>query len=369
MSDEDKALYRQVLVDVLRTYPGGAYRLFDHGPTREVLNHVLFVWAREHRGTGYFQGLNEIATPLLAALVCGAARVRALSRGAVDALAPAARAALEARLYGAVDAVMARLEPLVAAAAVSHLHSEHMLVLFDAVVRWACPALAAGLAARGICTIQYAFRWCLCLLLREFALPDALLVWDALLSDPRGHGLPVLTVYIAAAHLLQLAPILLTLGPESCVVFLNSPPLAGGRRSTLRLLDAAVRLRERHLAAQLAPAAALPPIPVVPLPDSDDPPRPTSRPGAPRPPSAHRTAAAGSSSGNGNGEENDSGVPVYPLIDLPPSVESQRPLLDTVIAWLLGWTGPGTGPRDDDDDDDDEDNEGDPASAPPGKPH
>lgn len=304
-------LYRQVLVDVLRTHPGGAYRLFDDAATRGVLTRVLFVWAHEHRGTGYFQGLNEIATPLLAALVCGAARTRALSHGAVAALAPAQLARVEARLHGALAAVMARLEPLVGAAA-SHLHSEHMLVLFDAVVRWACPALAARLAARGICTLQYAFRWCLCLLLREFALPDALLLWDALLSDPRGHGLPALTVYVAAAHVLRLAPVLLTLDTDSTVVLLSSPPLAPGARATLRLLDAAVRLRERHCAALCARAAAFPALPDIALADSDTPRRPTSRPGARTP------------------DDDDNAE--FPLIDLPPAVESQRPLLDSVIA-------------------------------------
>ena len=310
--EERTILYRQVLVDVVRTHPTGAYELFDHAATRGVLARVLFVWADAHRGVGYFQGLNEIATPLLAALVCGAARARTPARGAVAGLARADLARVEARLYDCVDAVMARLAPLVAAAGASHLHSEHMLVLFDAVVRWAHPALAARLAAGGLCTVQYAFRWCLCLLLREFALPDALRLWDALLSDPAGLGLPALTVYVAAAYLLQLAPLLLALGPEAAVVLLNSPPLAGGPRATRRLLAAAVRLRARHLAAQQCAAAALPALPLVSRPAP--PRRPSSRPGA-------RPAAL---------------ADAFPLIDLPPALEPQREILDNLIIGL-GW--------------------------------
>lgn len=310
--EERTILYRQVLVDVVRTHPTGAYELFDHAATRGVLARVLFVWADAHRGVGYFQGLNEIATPLLAALVCGAARARTPARGAVAGLASDDLKRVEARLYDCVDAVMARLAPLVAAAGASHLHSEHMLVLFDAVVRWAHPALAARLAAGGLCTVQYAFRWCLCLLLREFALPDALRLWDALLSDPAGLGLPALTVYVAAAYLLQLAPLLLALGPEAAVVLLNSPPLAGGPRATRRLLAAAVRLRARHLAAQQCAAAALPALPLVSRPAPLR--RPSSRPGA-------RPAAL---------------ADAFPLIDLPPALEPQREILDNLIIGL-GW--------------------------------
>lgn len=61
---QEQETLRQVLVDVPRTAPDIA--LFRNERIKRVLTRLLYIWAIRHPASSYVQGINDLATPLLA---------------------------------------------------------------------------------------------------------------------------------------------------------------------------------------------------------------------------------------------------------------------------------------------------------------
>lgn len=61
---QEQETLRQVLVDVPRTAP--EVGLFRNDRIRKALSRLLFVWAMRHPASSYVQGINDLATPLIA---------------------------------------------------------------------------------------------------------------------------------------------------------------------------------------------------------------------------------------------------------------------------------------------------------------
>lgn len=61
---QEQETLRQVLVDVPRTAP--EVGLFRNDRIRRCLSRLLYIWAMRHPASSYVQGINDIATPLIA---------------------------------------------------------------------------------------------------------------------------------------------------------------------------------------------------------------------------------------------------------------------------------------------------------------
>lgn len=59
----DESIYHQVSIDVPRTCPELA--LFKNDRVRQALTRVLYCWSIRRPASGYVQGINDLATPLL----------------------------------------------------------------------------------------------------------------------------------------------------------------------------------------------------------------------------------------------------------------------------------------------------------------
>ena len=68
---EEAAALRQVQVDAPRTAPG--VPLFARPDVQRALVRLLYLWGVRHPASGYVQGMNDLATPLLAAFFADAA--------------------------------------------------------------------------------------------------------------------------------------------------------------------------------------------------------------------------------------------------------------------------------------------------------
>ena len=66
----EQSMLRQILVDVPRTSPD--VPLFHQQPIQRCLERLLFVWALRHPASGYVQGMNDLATPLLVVFLSAA---------------------------------------------------------------------------------------------------------------------------------------------------------------------------------------------------------------------------------------------------------------------------------------------------------
>ena len=61
---QEQETLRQVLVDVPRTAPD--VPLFRNEKIRRALARLLYIWAIRHPASSYVQGINDLATPLIA---------------------------------------------------------------------------------------------------------------------------------------------------------------------------------------------------------------------------------------------------------------------------------------------------------------
>ena len=61
---QEQETLRQVLVDVPRTAP--EIPLFRNERIKRALGRLLYIWAMRHPASSYVQGINDLATPLVA---------------------------------------------------------------------------------------------------------------------------------------------------------------------------------------------------------------------------------------------------------------------------------------------------------------
>jgi hypothetical protein len=149
---DDEASLRQVAVDVPRTAPGAP--LFAAPRARKVLERVLFLWGVRHPASGYVQGINDLATPFLAAFLGEALAAAAAGRssstaggfnGAEAAADAAANTDAAATADGAAAALLALdLSSEAAVAAALDALSETALLDAEADAYWCLDALLAG---------------------------------------------------------------------------------------------------------------------------------------------------------------------------------------------------------------------------------
>ena len=68
-TNSEQETLRQVLVDVPRTAP--EVPLFHNDRVRRCLSRLLYIWAMRHPASSYVQGINDLATPLIAVFLSG----------------------------------------------------------------------------------------------------------------------------------------------------------------------------------------------------------------------------------------------------------------------------------------------------------
>ena len=110
----------------------------------------------------------------------------------------------------------------------------------------ALEALYDKLNGYGIRAVQYAFRWSLCFMLREFPFKDSIILWDALISEPQQRGFSGFIQYVAASYMLQFTGVIMAMNPESILLFLNNLPVKWDEIGMHGLIIEAFRLRRLH---------------------------------------------------------------------------------------------------------------------------
>jgi hypothetical protein len=115
-------------------------------------------------------------------------------------LPPARLAAVEADAFWAFSWLLGRIQD-------NYVPSQpgiaHQVRALDALLATLDPELAEHLEEQGVQTVQFAFRWFNCLLLREVALARVPRLWDAALSTDSAEAFASLHVHLAAALMLR----------------------------------------------------------------------------------------------------------------------------------------------------------------------
>jgi hypothetical protein len=246
-TNAEQETLRQVLVDVPRTAPD--VPLFRDGRVRRCLGRLLYVWATRHPASGYVQGINDLATPLLAVFVgerlgCGVVVANGGDDkhddiddeggvggdgsdvvGIADVLDGSRMADItddmmdevEADTYWCLTSLLSGIQ--------DHYTSDQpgmqrMVMRLEELVNRIDAELSSHLRHTGIEFMQFAFKWMNCLLLREFQLPCVMRLWDAYLSEGDG-GFEDFHVYVCASFLVHFSPTLKQMGFDELFQFMQ----------------------------------------------------------------------------------------------------------------------------------------------------
>jgi len=195
---QEQETLRQVLVDVPRTAPD--VPLFRNDLIRQSLARLLYIWAMRHPASSYVQGINDLATPLLAVFLSEYFDGNVLEAEQLDVdLTQDILDNVEADVYWCLTNLLAGIQ--------DHYTQDQpgvqrMVMRLEELVTRMDVGLTQHLETTGVQFMQFAFRWMNCLLLREFDLKCIIRLWDTYLSEGEG-GFETFHVYVCAAFLCQ----------------------------------------------------------------------------------------------------------------------------------------------------------------------
>ena len=215
---EEAAALRQVQVDAPRTAPG--VPLFARPDVQRALVRLLYLWGVRHPASGYVQGINDLATPLLAAFFadaaagdgdgvgsssgsgggsafsfnggCGASAGASTSNNSSPLLSPGDPAWQGVALpEGAAEAAEADaywcLCRLLEGVQDHYTHGQpgirRCAAAVDELVARVDSPLARHLREENVECLQFAFRWANCLLAREMPLRAAMRLFDTWVAE------------------------------------------------------------------------------------------------------------------------------------------------------------------------------------------
>ncbi len=212
---QEQETLRQVLVDVPRTAPD--VPLFRNDKIRQSLSRLLYIWAMRHPASSYVQGINDLATPLVAVFLSeyfhddsstrtgsgsgnGNGSIESSSSSSSSARTTDAHAGenmntttsildaeqldleltqeildnVEADVYWCLTNLLAGIQ--------DHYTSDQpgvqrMVMRLEELVTRMDVGLTQHLESTGVMFMQFAFRWMNCLLLREFNLKCIIRLW------------------------------------------------------------------------------------------------------------------------------------------------------------------------------------------------
>lgn len=216
---QEQETLRQVLVDVPRTAP--SVPLFRNERIKRILNRLLYVWAMRHPASSYVQGINDLATPLVAVFLAdyfdGTADV--LDGQVMNQFSDEHLEELEADIYWCLTNLLSGIQ--------DHYTSDQpgvqrMVARLEELVNRIDADLCRHLRDTGIEFLQFSFKWMNCLLLREFPLKCVFRLWDAYLSEKAGFE--DFHVYVCAAFLCQFSSQLQEMSFDELFGFMQDIP-------------------------------------------------------------------------------------------------------------------------------------------------
>jgi hypothetical protein len=135
----------------------------------EVIERILFVYAKLNPGIGYVQGMNEILGPLYYVMASNPNTEW--------------REHAEADTYWCFMMLLTDFrDNFVKSLDGSEIGIGGLLSELERMVKVQDAAVQISLEGKGIKPMFYAFRWCTCLLTQEFPLPDLIRLWDSLFA-------------------------------------------------------------------------------------------------------------------------------------------------------------------------------------------
>jgi len=215
---QEQETLRQVLVDVPRTAPD--VPLFRNAFIRQSLARLLYIWAMRHPASSYVQGINDLATPLIAVFLSEYFEGDVLQAEDLEDLTPEILENVEADVYWCLTNLLAGIQ--------DHYTQDQpgvqrMVMKLEELVQRIDAGLTRHLKETEVQFMQFAFRWMNCLLMREFNLQCIIRLWDTYLAEGDG-GFETFHVYVCASFLCQFSGELQGMQFDELFAFMQNIP-------------------------------------------------------------------------------------------------------------------------------------------------
>ncbi|GMI06787.1 hypothetical protein TrVE_jg14369 [Triparma verrucosa] len=196
----EQVLLRQILVDLPRTAP--SIPLFHHPSIQLLLKRVLYLWSIRNPACSYVQGLNDLCCPFVWSFLSEhtlSAQSKPITKG-IDVTKEIPTTTLqhiESDTYwcltGLLNSIQDHYTP-------NQPGLQKQVYTLSKIVERTDANLSQHLTSHGVEFIQFAFKWCNCLLVREFDVSVICRLWDTHISEG-SEGFSVFHVYTCAALL------------------------------------------------------------------------------------------------------------------------------------------------------------------------
>eukprot|EP01060_Flectonema_neradi_P011812 TRINITY_DN18790_c0_g1_i2.p1 TRINITY_DN18790_c0_g1~~TRINITY_DN18790_c0_g1_i2.p1 ORF type:complete len:395 (+),score=38.48 TRINITY_DN18790_c0_g1_i2:112-1296(+) len=205
--------------DIPRTAPDIPF--FQQDAMQTCLERILVIWSFRHPASGYVQGMNDLLLPFFYVF---ASEVYSPESLLSSDDWPGVSECVELRNIEAdtywcfsrfLDSIQDHFTDHQPGIQSKLLKLEKLISLVD-------PPLYQTLQQQDLLTIQYAFRWLNCLLVREFPLPSLVRIWDTLISE--GDNFPEILPYLCVALIEIWSPSLVNMDFAELVSFLQRLP-------------------------------------------------------------------------------------------------------------------------------------------------
>jgi len=214
-TEMEQNIYRQIQLDCPRTCP--SITMFQDKIAHEALLRILYIWAIRHPGSGYVQGINDLATPFLVVFL--STFVDDINACNLAELPPGVMQVVEADTYWCLTKLLDGIQDHYTFAQPG---IQRMVYDLKNLIRRINQPLHDHLETQGLQFIQFAFRWMNCLLMRELPLVHIVRLWDTYLAMEDGFS--KFHVYVCAAFLEHWSAELVELDFQELVIKLQHLP-------------------------------------------------------------------------------------------------------------------------------------------------
>jgi len=225
----EDALWDQIYVDVIRTFPMGMEQFCENEYVRECLCRILYVYSTVHQRKNYWQGLNEIPVPFLISFVsfyigCSLRELNNLSNDAIKDILSSK--SIEADTYWCVCKFVKGLQfnNEYVVHKYGDIKADPILQRFELLCSMVDQDLLNNLKKKGVEFIFFAFRWMVCLLTREIPIIGIMRLWDSYFSEGEENVLSF-HLYISVSFLLTFSDEIQTIdGFEKTLTYMQRIP-------------------------------------------------------------------------------------------------------------------------------------------------
>jgi hypothetical protein len=204
MSVYEKSSMKQIKIDVYRTQP--ETRIFATAQIQVMMIRILFSWTMRHPASGYVQGINDLAAPLILVFLAqyiphpNQDNIYEISEKDIEEIDYENLIRVEADTFWCLSKLVddiqdnyTEMQPGV----------HKILHKMKKLIEQRDEAALAHLEQLDINFMDFAYRWVSCYLTREFSIGQIVRLWDTYFSEDEGFS--QFHCYVCTALFLQFA--------------------------------------------------------------------------------------------------------------------------------------------------------------------